>query len=186
MLAPRLRLTGVADTWTCSRCGETHDGLPLSWAFAAPVHWQWLDEAERQARGFCDADFCVMTDDAGEAARFVRGTIEIPIVDASGSVEDAFVIGVWASLSEASFDEVVEIQKHDDNGEAGPWFGWLSNRIPVYPDTLNLKTRVHHRPGLRPLIEVEPGEHPLSRDARGITRARALELGGRWYHVADA
>ena len=123
-----------------------------------------------------------MTDDAGDPARFVRGTIEIPIVDASDPAGDSFVIGVWASLSEASFDEVLEVQERDDDSEAGPWFGWLSNRIPVYPDTLNLATTVHYRPGLRPIIEIKPGEHPLAQDASGVTLAHARELGERWYH----
>jgi hypothetical protein len=174
----------VSYSWTCSRCGEVHDGLPLSWAFDAPIYWQWLDEEERKTRGFCNSDFCVMTDDAGDTARFVRGTIEIPVVDADPAVE-SLVIGVWSSLSETSLTEVVEVQARDDGTEAGPWFGWLSNRIPVYPDTLNLKTRVHYRQGLRPMIEVKPGEHPLAQDAVGITLARAVDLGERWYHLMD-
>jgi hypothetical protein len=162
-----------------------HEGLPLSWAFDAPVYWHWLDDDKRETRGFCNADFCAMTDDAGERARFVRGTIEIPVVDASDPAEDSFVIGVWASLSEESFDEVVEIQERDDGSEAGPWFGWLSNRIPVYPDTLNIETRVHYRPGLRPVIEIKPSEHPLAQDAPGITLAHARELAERWYHLSE-
>jgi hypothetical protein len=96
------------------------------------------------------------------------------------------VIGVWVSLSETSFNEVLEIQERDDGSEAGPWFGWLSNRIPVYPDALNLPTRVHYRPGLRPIIEIKPGEHPLAQDVSGITFAHARELGERWYHASDA
>jgi hypothetical protein len=126
-----------------------------------------------------------MTDDAGEPSRFVRGTIEIPIVDGSVPAEASFVIGAWASLSEASFDEVVEILERDDGSEAGPWFGWLSNRIPVYPDTLNLKTSVHYRAGLRPVIEIEPADQGLARDASGITLERAYELAEHWYHIAD-
>ena len=171
-------------SWACSRCGEVHEGLPLSWAFDAPIYWEWLEAAERETRGFCNPDFCVMTDDAGDTARFVRGTIEIPIIDRD-ETEESLVIGVWSSLSETSYTEVVEVQGRDDGTEAGPWFGWLSNRIPVYPDTLNLKTRVHYRQGLRPMIEVQPGEHPLAQDAVGITLARAVDLGKRWYHLME-
>ena len=159
-----------------------HEGLPLSWAFDAPIYWHWLTEEERETRGFCDGDFCFMTDDAGEPARFVRGTIEIPIVDATDPDEDCFVIGAWALLSAASFDAVVQIQEDDDGGEAGPWFGWLSNRIPVYPDTLNLQTRMRYRSGLRPAIEIKPSDHPLAHHASGITLHRARELAERWYH----
>jgi len=176
----------VTHTWTCSTCGEAHAGLPLSWAFDAPIYWHWLEEDERATRGFCNADFCFMTDDGGDPARFIRGTIEIPIVDATDADEDSFVIGAWASLSELSFDEVVEVQERDDANKAGPWFGWLSNRIPVYPDTLNLATQVQYRPGLRPIIEIQPGDHPLARDVAGITLARAHELAERWYHAPDS
>ena len=167
--------------WTCSICGETHDGLPLSWAFAAPDHWAELDEAEREERGFCNADFCQMTDDAGDPARFVRGTIEIPIADPVDADEPNVVIGVWASLSEKSLEELLRVW-NDDEADAGPWFGWLSNHIPMYPETLGVPTHVHFRPGLRPLIEVEPGDHPLARDSGGVTMARAIELAEGWVH----
>jgi hypothetical protein len=168
----------VTYTWTCSRCGELHEGLPLSWAWDNPIYWDWLND-ERRAEGYNDTDFCVMTADGGDTARFVRGTIEIPIIDADG---DSFVIGAWASLSEKSFDELVPLQASDEPSDAGPWFGWLANRIPVYPDTLNLPTNVHYRQGLRPVIEIGPGNHPLAQDAPGITMARALELAERWMH----
>ena len=118
------------------------------------------------------------------SVRFVRGTIEIPILDPADPAEPSFVIGVWTSLSEASFEEFVDVQERDDGSDAGPWFGWLSNRIPVYPDTLNLPTNVNYRPGLRPEITMKAGDHhPLARDASGITMARALELAERWIHA---
>ena len=157
----------------------------MSWAFDAPIYWDWLDDEEQEARGSCNEDFCAMRDDAGEMARFVRGTIEIPIVDAAEAEEASFVIGAWSSLSEVSFEQVLEVQERDEGKEVGPWFGWLSNRIPVYPDTLNLETLVHYREGLRPVIEIKPGDHPLTRDAAGIRLARALELAEQWYHLAD-
>ena len=175
----------MAYAWTCSRCGAVHEGLPLSWAFDAPIYWSWLDEGERDERGWCTPDFCFMTDDAGDPARFVRGTIEIPIVDPRDPDDASFVIGAWSSLSEASFAELMEVQERDDGREAGPWFGWLSNRIPVYPDTLNLETAVHYRPGLRPVIEVKPGEHPLARDVVGVTFEHAVGLAERWYHSSS-
>ena len=42
-------------------------------------------------------------------------------------------------------------------------FGWFSNSLPGYPETLSLKCMLHARPGgLRPLIELEATDHPLS------------------------
>jgi hypothetical protein len=171
--------------WTCSRCGEEHEELPLSWSFDTPDYWNSVPESERDGRGWCNEDFCEMIDDGGDAARFVRGTIDIPILDAADESEAWLTIGVWSSLSESSFEEVVAVQERDDGSPAGPWFGWLSNSIPVYPETLNLETMVHYRQGLRPFIEVKPGDHPLAQDAAGITLARATELAEHWHHLVN-
>jgi hypothetical protein len=168
--------------WACSTCGEEHVGLPLSWGFDEPAYWHDVPEADRQARGYCDSDICVMTDDAGDWARFVRGIIEIPIADPLDPDGDAFLIGVWASLSETNFDRLVGIRKREETAE-DEWFGWLSNEIPVYGNTLGLPTTVRLRePDLRPIVEIEPGDHPLARDQAGITFERAVELAEQWYH----
>ncbi len=65
-----------------------------------------------------------------------------------------------------------------------PYFGWLSSRIPLYPDTFLLKTRVHTRElGLRPRIELEPTSHLLSIEQRqGITRDRLREIASLMEH----
>jgi hypothetical protein len=60
-----------------------------------------------------------------------------------------------------------------------PTFGWLSSELPGYgASTLALKTMLHHqRPGWRPLVDLEPTDHPLSVEQReGITTARVREL----------
>ncbi|MCI4339810.1 MAG: DUF2199 domain-containing protein, partial [Thermoplasmata archaeon] len=47
--------------------------------------------------------------------------------------------------------------------------------LPLYPDTLLLKTHVHTRPiGQRPFVELEPTDHPLS-----VERADRLDREGR-------
>ena len=64
------------------------------------------------------------------------------------------------------------------------YFGWLSNSLPDYPETLSLKTSVHTRDlGLRPLIELEPTDHPLAVEQReGITMARVRQIAERNFH----
>lgn len=164
-------------SWTCSTCGEVHQGTPLSFAWDAPEHWAWLSEEERADRGDCTADLCWMIDDAGTPARFVRGTIELPILDSADDEDSTLVFGVWASLSEASFDRYVALgDSQPPDGEA--YFGWLCNQLPGYPDTLNVPTDVLPRePGIRPLIVPQRGDHPLQRDQHGgITMHRAREL----------
>jgi hypothetical protein len=59
-----------------------------------------------------------------------------------------------------------------------PWFGWLCNRLPGYPDTLLLKTNVQlRRYPQRPSIELEPTGHPLVLEQReGLTLGRLREI----------
>jgi hypothetical protein len=58
-------------------------------------------------------------------------------------------------------------------------FGWLSTSIPCYSEvTMHLKTMVHTRKlGIRPYIELEQNEHPLSVEQRnGISIKRVQEI----------
>lgn len=105
---------------------------------------------------------------------FIHGCLEIPIHDS----DEIFTWGVWLSLQEDNF---LLWQEHFDQtvrSHTGPFFGWLSTRLPIYPDTLNLKTLVHLRDnGIRPRVELEDTHHPLSREQHdGISLSRALEL----------
>jgi hypothetical protein len=89
----------------------------------------------------------------------IRACLEIPIVGR----EEPFTWGVWCSLSEKSFLEMSEHWDDPERNKLGPYFGWLCTRLPEYPDTMFMKTRVHQRPvGIRPLVELEESEHLLS------------------------
>ena len=71
----------------------------MDWGFDAPAYW---DEERHRAAGMHDgSDLCVVPHD-GEQGHdyFVRGLIEIPIIDGSTDDEAYFGIGAWASLSE--------------------------------------------------------------------------------------
>ena len=78
-------------SWTCSRCGEEHEGLPHDLAFDAPMHW---DGGKSDNDELTD-DLCVWTDDAAGPAFFIRGLLTLPVLDA----DDDFRYGVWSSLS---------------------------------------------------------------------------------------
>ena len=62
-------------------------------------------------------------------------------------------------------------------------FGWLSNRLPDYPDTLNLRTDVWPQDGnKRPLVTIQSAhaEHPLYvEQQQGITPTRLGQLHAR-------
>jgi hypothetical protein len=120
--------------WRCSRCGEEHEGLPLDWAFDKPAFW----EGPRADGDELTEDTCVWTDDADERAYFVRGVLMLPVRD-TGQV---FGYGVWSSLSERSYTRFLERWDDEDREHEPPYFGYLSNSLPGYPDTLSLHLAV--------------------------------------------
>lgn len=157
-------------TFRCRCCGEEHPGPPLSWAVEAPDEWSALTPSQRRSKGDLSSDQCIIDPDRF----FIRGSLELPVV---GGVAP-FVWDVWVSLSETNFKRASG-RWHDPNRtEESPYFGWLCNSLPGYPETLSLKTNVHTRSvGVRPLIELEPTEHPLAVEQRdGITMARVIEI----------
>ena len=154
----------------CQTCGEYHEGFPKDIGYDYPDYWFEVPEDERTAACAWTPDWCAIRD----SGFFIRGVIEIPIQDGPGS----FGWGVWVSLSGKNFARALSLREEDDVVAELPYFGWLSNEISIYPPTLNLKTKVHLRPGnLRPTIELEPTDHPLAVEQReGITMTRVQEI----------
>jgi hypothetical protein len=159
----------MAFEFLCSGCGQTHEGMPALDA-AAPLSYYTVPADERDARCRLDADACVIDG----SYYFVRGCLEIPV---HGEPEP-FSWGVWVSLSEQSFAQWAACFESEQRSHVGPFFGWLNAAFAPYPDTVNLKTRVHLRDGfIRPFIELEPTDHPLAVEQReGIAARRVAEL----------
>jgi hypothetical protein len=161
----------------CHTCGKLHAELPRSFQTEYPAPYWDVPEAERAKR----CDFSPEIGSIDGEHFFVRGNIEIPVRDGS----EPLTWGVWASLSEANFRRTLELWETEGRESEPPYFGWLCTQLPCYPDTLLLKTHVHTREvGLRPLIELEPTDHPLAVEQReGITPERlhavAAEVMGR-------
>ena len=160
----------------CGRCGEWHDELPFAFHAEAPAYWSC--ELADDGASELGEDHCIVR---GEHF-FVRGLVQLPVVDA----DEAFDWGVWVSLSEQSFQRVIDGGNRPGRESDPPMFGWLSTELPVYsPPTLGLKAMVHTRGvGLRPTIELEPTDHPLAVDQRaGISVARVQELAEHFRHA---
>jgi hypothetical protein len=155
--------------FVCRCCGATHEGL-ADLAFEAPFYYYTVPEPERERRCTLTSDTCAIDD----RDFFVRGCLEIPIVDH----DTPFAWGAWCSLSQLNFQRYLELLDEAHRSPVGPFFGWLSVQIPSYPDTLRLKVMAHlldH--GTRPRFELEPTEHPLAVEQRdGITLARLREI----------
>jgi hypothetical protein len=156
--------------WTCSRCGAEHEGAPLDWAYDAPIYW----DGGRNDDDWLSEDLCTWTDDAGERSYFIRGVLEIPIRESSSRLG----YGVWSSLSRNSFARVYELWDEPARTEADPYFGWLSNSLPGYPETLNLALDVVVQElDKRPSLILHEGDHPLIEEQRrGISMARVQEI----------
>lgn len=138
----------------CSCCGGWHEGLP-DLAFAAPAYYEQLSDEHKRTHARKSDDFCSIDDEDF----FIRGVLLIPILGSDAH----FGWGAWVSLSRENFRRYLELYDAPDPTGEGPYFGWFSNTLPWYPDTLSLKTNVHLQPYPdRPLIELEPTDHPLS------------------------
>jgi hypothetical protein len=164
--------------WRCQRCGEEHEGLPLDWAFVAPAYW----DGPQSDDDLLTDDLCVWTDDRGEQAHFIRGVLPIPVRDTG----EVFGYGVWSSLSERSFARVRELWDDERRVDEPPYFGWLSNGIPGYPDTRGLQVAVITRAlDLRPSFVLLPSDdgHPLVDEQwQGITSDRVREIAELYLH----
>jgi len=145
----------------------------------APLNYYAIPETERATRCELGSDDCVID----RNSFFVRGCLEIPVRGET----DPLIWGVWVSLSERSFLTWQEVFDQPHRSHVGPFFGWLNAWLKPYPETMNLKTRVHLRDhGQRPWIELEPTDHPLAVEQRnGISVDRVAEIYSIMVHDVD-
>lgn len=153
----------------CIACDEWHEGIP---AFGAPAPAPYYDVPgeDRERRCQLSSDLCIIDD----TQFFVLGRVEIAV----HGENEPFAWLAWVSLSEPNFLEYESHYEAEHRAHLGPYFGWFSDFLPSYPNTFGLKSRLHPRDhGQRPLIELEPTEHPLAIEQReGISVARLAEI----------
>ncbi|WP_431263329.1 DUF2199 domain-containing protein [Roseateles chitinivorans] len=163
----------------CRSCDEIHEGSP-SFAFRAPDAYASLSAEDKARMGSIDEDLCVITREEG-VDRFIRAVLEVPI----HGVEDPFLWGVWVSVSEKSFDRYRGTLDAPVEGEG--FFGWVANRISLYPYDENRPADVNLQlDGDRPKVVLHSAEEEtdsLVIDQRdGISIQRAQELAERAMH----
>ena len=163
--APSLPVFG----FRCRTCGEWHSDLP-AFEVPAPMNLLAIPEPERDQRCILETDACVV--DGSEF--YVRALLQLPII----GFDRSFVWMVWVSLSKANFARFVDTFEKRKRSRVGPFFGWLDSSLPFYAETRSLKTMVHLRDDFqRPLVELEPTEHPLAVEQRdGMSVERAAEI----------
>jgi hypothetical protein len=141
-----------------------------AYAAKAPLYYDAVPAEERGTRCELTSDTCIVD----QEFFFVRGCLDIHV----HHVAEPFSWGVWCSLSKPNFDQYLLCFDEPKRSHIGPFFGWLSAELPLYPSTENLKTMVHLRDdNLRPYIELEPTDHPLAVEQRdGISVDRVAEI----------
>lgn len=164
----------LAGSWACSKCNQLHDGL-FDLACFCPDYWGDEEVYEpnsmiRMDSDFLSEDFCVVAGDHF----FVRTVLELPLVDGPGH----FAYGVWVSASRSNFElYLAHFDAGDFDDDAG-WFGWFSNALSGYPDTVNLACNVElQRDRQRPKIILHETDHPLYQEqAHGVGYDRLKEI----------
>jgi len=156
--------------YQCHTCGIWHDERPTCFAAELPGVVAELPDIEFHRRVERGSDQCILD---GQHF-FVLGNLDVPIRDSSEFLRWT----VWATLSEANFERSSDLWHAPGRESELPYFGWLSNQIPGYAPTVNIKTMVHTEPvGVRPRLRVIEEGHPLSVDQeKGVSEARAGEL----------
>jgi hypothetical protein len=164
----------MAYRFKCSKCDKWHEGIP-DVAYDRPLIANEIPDEEKTTRLFLTTDLCVVD----SKSFFIRCLLAVPI---KGTGEN-FGWAIWSSLSEKNF---LRYRKHydDDMSDWEPMFGYLSNRLPEYPDTLSLKLSVQTRAqGDRPTVIMEPTDHPLAVDQReGMSLELALKIVDPFLH----
>jgi hypothetical protein len=166
--------------YTCRVCGGQHGEVPLHYGASAPLAYYGVPEAERKDRCLLSSDQCVID----EEHFFIVGNLELPVI----GHDEHFSWDVWVSLSQENFARAYQLWTRPGRESEPPYFGWLSTALPCYPEpTVHLKTHVHTRAvGRRPLVELEPTDHPLAVEQRtGITWDRVREIAEQVLHPRE-
>jgi hypothetical protein len=160
----------TVEGYRCKSGGTWHDERPTCFGAELPAAVAALSAEEFEARVERGSDQCILD---GESF-FILGNLDVPI---RGS-EEFLRWTVWTTLSQTNFERASDLW-HTTGRESEPaYFGWLSNQIPGYPPSVNIRALVHTQPvGVRPKIEIiEPDHHLGMEQKAGITAERADEL----------
>lgn len=152
-------------SYTCSKCGQTHEELP-SIGFDAPYYYYVLsDEDKKKYVKKLTSDLCVLSYE-DQTDYFIRAVLDFEI----NGHDDHLQYGVWVSLSEEHFNEYSDNFSNPD--QEGMYYGYLSSWPDGYEPTGSIVMHVQlEGNGNRPTAFPHEGqEHQLVHDYyKGIT-----------------
>ena len=156
--------------YRCEQCGVWHDERPMSFRAELPAIVATLGGSELSSRVERGSDQCILD----REHFFILGNLDILVRGA----DDRLRWTVWTELTAKDFERASELWSKPGRETEPPYIGRLSNDIPGYPSSMDIRALVHTQPvGMRPTIEVIDERHPLAIDQHnGITEARADEL----------
>jgi hypothetical protein len=175
-MAKRGTRGGGAATFTCSRCGQLHEGPPLAYGADYPEAWAAVPEAERRRRVVMSEEQCIID----KRDFYVRARLVIAVTDGA----EPFEWGVWVSVGQKSFMRMAEVWATPGREAEPPCPARLQTDLPGYPRTLELEGVLRTQPvGQRPTFELDPTGHPLVRQQReGVTAQWVRELAESLLH----
>jgi hypothetical protein len=167
------------DSWTCSCCGQSHEGVPFSFAADYPDNYANMTTEERADRAICGSDQCIID---GEVF-MLRGLIEIPI----HGLDDPFLWGVWASIFKQDYEEIDESWEEEGREtRRGPYKGRLVNELSIYSNSFNLRLTILVQPlGSRPLFRLEDPNPLTTQQREGISLEDARRMAEKLLHFGN-
>jgi hypothetical protein len=155
--------------FSCSTCGQSHDGLPADRGYTLPdVVWA-IPEAERAERARFDTDLCMLGD-----RHFIRCVLDIPFTETKGQ----FGWGAWAEVDRSTFERYLELYHADGTNESLK-DGLLANDLPPYANAIGTRVAIQFQdPSRRPaLFLLSTDNSLLAREQRdGIDDRRWHEM----------
>jgi hypothetical protein len=166
--------------YRCPSCGRWCEEAPRCWNLPLPDHVAEIPEALRGSRVEHVVQDELLVRDGKDF--FIRGNLDLPILP---DKEDCLRITCWMSLSEQNALRQVDHWLTDGRErKLEPMVGYLCNEIPEFPGSFLHVVRIHTKPvGTRPLMELQPGDHPLARAQReGVPMSLVLHLAHTFGH----
>jgi len=145
-----------------------HEDWP-SITYGAPATYSQLTEEEKDTIAEMGSDHCIIHKPQ-QTDRFIRCTLMQKVNDHC----DNLYYSIWVSLSEKSFNDYMH-NFNNENYLAG-YFGYLSNNLLGYENTMNIYTNVFTQAGNnRPeVVPHDDFDHPFVKDYfEGISLSEA-------------
>lgn len=158
----------------CDVCNQVHRDLSRVLGTSAPDDWMAVTPGER-LEAELTPDVCILPH-RGSTRHFIRGHIQLPVVDPE---PDVFVWSVWVEVDESSMATIAETWSDPNRAAIAPLSGRLATELPYNHPTRGLQITIYTRdPGMTPLLMVSPSSnHQLAREQReGIALHRVAEF----------